>query len=121
MGCRWNRLSEFLCQPCHVDKACYTKKILSAVIFKSTLSYFFCRANFEVATPSDDEAGSDENDNIGGGGVGEAGGGEGGRRSAPKIMDEDEWTEQNFGASSLVNVEGDEDEDGTNTSDDDVR
>ena len=80
---------------------------------------FFCRANFEVATPSDDEAGSDENDNIGGGGVGEAGGGEGGRRSAPKIMDEDEWTEQNFGASSLVNVEGDED--GTNTSDDDVR
>ena len=53
--------------------------------------------------------------------MGEAGGGEGGRRSAPKIMDEDEWTEQNFGASSLVNVEGDEDEDGTNTSDDDVR
>lgn len=43
--------------------------------------------------------------------------GGGGRRSGPKIMDEDEWTEQNFGASSLINVE---DEEGTNTSDDSV-
>ena len=119
MGCRWNR--DFLWQLCHVDKTWLHQKKYERRNTYSPLSDFFCRANFEVATPSDDEVGSDENDNIGGGGVGEAGGGEGGRRSAPKIMDEDEWTEQNFGASSLVNVEGDEDEDGTNTSDDDVR
>ena len=37
----------------------------------------------------------------------------------PKIMDEDEWTDRNFGASSLINVEDDE-ADGTNTSDDSI-
>ena len=54
---------------------------------------------------------------MGGASKGGGGGATGGRRSGPKIMDEDEWTEQNFGASSLINVEDDE---GTNTSDDSV-
>ena len=66
-----------------------------------------------AAAPSD---GEDENDAVPVD-VGAAGGAAGSK--AAKIMDEDEWTEQNFGASSLINVE-DDDEEGTNTSDDSV-